>query len=263
MSGQSYHKKKFNRAIMYNLLNKLLFLISKRQPCVLMKRVLRFLVLLLLAGSFRTESPDYYAFPLERFVQLPELKSAVDARRPNYALLDAAIFHLTNQTRSQFGIKLLEYDSGLHQTAQGYATDMIQMGFYGHNHPYSPSLTTLAQRVKVHTWAFLKIGENIGQYQLIDTAPEYCCRKKRDGTFEYFDCESKTVYHSYTYEDFAQYAVDEWMKSPGHRRNLLDSTYTHLGTAVRISKDPYGTCSAPFGRFVQNFGVIKPEVAKQ
>ncbi|WP_428655356.1 CAP domain-containing protein [Runella sp.] len=227
-----------------------------------MKRALRFLFLLLLAGSFKTEQPDYYGVPLERFVQLPELKHFVDARKPDYELLDAAIFHLTNQARSKFGLKLLRYDPGLHQTAQGYATDMIQMGFYGHTHPYSPSLATISDRVKVHTWAFLRKGENIGQYQVIDTTPTYCCRKKRDGTFEYMECESKAVFSPYTYEGFAEYAIGEWMKSPGHRRNVLDSTYTHLGCSARISKDPYEACSAPFGRFVQNFGAIKPEVVK-
>ncbi len=227
-----------------------------------MKRTLCFLFLLLLMGSFKTEQQDYHDFPLENFIQLPELKSFIDARKPNYDLLDAAVFHFTNQTRNKLGLKSLHHDPGLYQTAGNYAGDMIQLGFYGHHHPYSPLLATLGDRVKLHTWAFLKKAENIGQYQVVDTAPEYCCRRKKDGSFEYFDCENKKNFAEYTYEGFAQYAIGEWMKSPGHRRNILDSTYTHLGCAARISKEPYQACIAPFARFVQNFGALKPEVVR-
>lgn len=72
---------------------------------------------------------------------------------------------------------------------------MIQLDFYGHIHPYSPSLATLTKRVELHT-------------------------------------------------------------------NVLDSTYTHLGCAARISKDSYQACTVPFGRFVQNFGALKSEIVK-
>jgi uncharacterized protein YkwD len=37
----------------------------------------------------------------------------------------------------------------------------------------------------------------------------------------------------YTYAEFAAQIVDGWMNSPGHRANLLDPTYTHLGCAAR------------------------------
>ncbi len=227
-----------------------------------MNRVICFFWGILLIASWKAEQPDYYEISADAFMLLPELKHSVDTYKPNYLLLDAAIFHATNKTRQQFGLKLLQYDAGLHQTANNYAKDMIQMNFYGHVHPYSPSLATLAQRVQIHTWAFKKTAENIGQYQVIDTAPEYCCRRKRDGSFEYFDCENKQLFSPYNYGGFAQYAVEQWMNSPSHRRNVLDSTYTHLGCAVRISKDSYQGCKTPFGRFVQNFGALKSEIVK-
>jgi uncharacterized protein YkwD len=214
-------------------------------------------------ASRKADRPDYYELSAEAFASLPELKRPIDAIKPNYGLLDATLFHAANQIRKQFGLKLFQYDPGLHKTAEGYAVDMIQMNFYSHIHPYSPALATLAKRVEMHTWAFRKTAENIGQYQVIDTADEYCCRRKRDGSFEYFDCESKKLFYPYNYTDFAEYAVTQWMNSPAHRHNLLDSAYTHVGSAGRIVKDSYQNCQAPFARFVQNFGALKAEIVRR
>jgi uncharacterized protein YkwD len=229
---------------------------AKLQPLSTVNRIIFFFVGVMLIASWKNEQPNYYEISGDSFALLPDLQKPINAFKPDYSLLDAAIFHATNKARQQFGLKLLQYDAGLHQTTNNYAKDMIQLNFYGHVHPYSPSLATLAQRVQIHTWAFKKTAENIGQYQVIDTAPEYCCRRKRDGSFEYFDCENKKLFSPFNYEDFAQYAVEQWMNSPSHRHHVLDSTYTHLGCAARISKDSYQGCKTPFGRFVQNFGAL-------
>jgi uncharacterized protein YkwD len=38
-------------------------------------------------------------------------------------------------------------------------------------------------------------------------------------------------------ETIAQSTVDGWMNSPGHRQNILTSTYDHEGIGVAISSD--------------------------
>ncbi|MFN8345685.1 MAG: CAP domain-containing protein [Spirosomataceae bacterium] len=227
-----------------------------------MNRIICLLSLLLLIASWKADRPNYYELSAEVFASLPELKRPVDAIKPDYLLLDAALFHAANKVRKQFSLPPFQYDPGLHKTAEAYAADMIQMNFYSHVHPYSPALATLAKRVEMHTWAFRKTAENIGQYQVIDTADEYCCRRKRDGSFEYFDCENRKLFSPYHYEGLAEYAVERWMHSPAHRHNMLDSAYTHLGSAGRIAKDSYQNCQAPFARFVQNFGVLKTEIVR-
>lgn len=255
-----YRRTKVNIAT--NLPWKSLYLRSKPQPPISVTRIICVFLGILLMASWKGEEPDYYEISSDDFLLLLELKRPVDALKPNYLLLDAAIFHATNKARKQFGLKPLQYASGLHQTAESYAKDMIQMDFYGHVHPYSPALATLAKRIKINTWAFMKTAENIGQYQVIDTESEYCCRRKRDGNFEYFNCENKKLFYPFSYAGFAQYAVEEWLNSPSHRHHVLDSTYTHMGCAARISKNSYQTCKAPFGRFVQNFGTLKQKIVK-
>ncbi len=222
-----------------------------------MNRAICFLFLFGLLVSFQTGSVNYYALSSDDFLKLPEANQVINAKHPNYALLDAAIFHNTNIARRTHGLPPLQHAAGLQQAAQQFASDMIQMGFYNHVHLYSPSFAKLTQRVETFTREYSRMAENIGQYQLIDSPPEYCCRRKRDGSFEYFNCDNKHLLNVFNYLDFAQYAVDEWMNSPSHRHNVLDSTYTHLGCAARLSKNPYQECRAPFGRFVQNFGKVK------
>ena len=45
----------------------------------------------------------------------------------------------------------------------------------------------------------------------------------------------RTTYDWNAAEDIARQAVDGWMKSPGHRRNILDGTYTESGVGVALS----------------------------
>jgi uncharacterized protein YkwD len=53
-----------------------------------------------------------------------------------------------------------------------------------------------------------------------------------------------------TYADFARFVVDRWMASPGHRINILSRQLTHLGCAVRPSRDGNGV---PYIHSVQVF----------
>ena len=40
----------------------------------------------------------------------------------------------------------------------------------------------------------------------------------------------------------ARFIVDGWMTSPGHRRNILDPNYTHIGVGVAArEKNCYAT----------------------
>ena len=42
-------------------------------------------------------------------------------------------------------------------------------------------------------------------------------------------------YVAFEVEDMARQIVDGWMRSPGHRQNILRPNYTHLGTGVSQS----------------------------
>lgn len=48
---------------------------------------------------------------------------------------------------------------------------------------------------------------------------------------------AENVAYSYNYDDPVKVAVDGWMKSPGHRKNILDEGSEETGVGVAHSKD--------------------------
>ncbi len=46
-------------------------------------------------------------------------------------------------------------------------------------------------------------------------------------------------------------AVDTWLQSPGHRKNLLDRQYTHSGVGVALSRDGTYTMTQLFVTFAK------------
>jgi uncharacterized protein YkwD len=48
---------------------------------------------------------------------------------------------------------------------------------------------------------------------------------------------AENIYRQRGYRDPVARAVEGWMRSPGHRQNILNPEYTHSGTGVFISGD--------------------------
>jgi uncharacterized protein YkwD len=80
---------------------------------------------------------------------------------------------------------------------------MARESFFGHLDRRGKSVTDRVADANIDGWA--KIGENLF----------YCLG----------------------FEDVAGFAVKGWMRSAGHRRNILDRLYTATGIGVAESKD--------------------------
>ncbi|RZK40892.1 MAG: hypothetical protein EOO61_06225 [Hymenobacter sp.] len=72
------------------------------------------------------------------------------------------------------------------------------------------------------------------------------------------DLASHQIYRPYSYGQYARYAVQQWLHSAHHRANLLSPLFTHVGCAGRLSAQPYYQRTAPYGRVIQNFGMLSP-----
>ena len=57
-------------------------------------------------------------------------------------------------------------------------------------------------------------------------------RVNQAGVNPMFVAENLFQASGYPADQMAKLAVDSWMQSPGHHRNLLDSRATHIGIAV-------------------------------
>jgi uncharacterized protein YkwD len=134
-----------------------------------------------------------------------------DCREPAQA--DAwreEVMRLVNQARAAAGLGPVVHNAILEQQATEYACEMIQYDFFDHVSPVDGS--TLGERATRFGYAFRVVGENLAAGQ---TTP--------------------------------QQAFNDWMASPGHRRNILDPRFTELGIGVRTG-GTYGIY------WVQEFG---------
>ena len=137
--------------------------------------------------------------------------------------LERRIFQLTNEARRKNGLSALEPDNMLTTLAREKSDDMAKRQYFSHTNPEGKTIIDHYDDEKPAKIGLLgKIGENIHMGQRND----------------YSDIKTS-----------ARVIVDSWMISPGHRKNILDPAYTHLGVGVAVKgKECYATQS--FGQKV-------------
>lgn len=123
------------------------------------------------------------------------------------------VLELTNAQRRQHGCGALSLDSSLVEAAGRHASDMVRRKYFDHT---SPDGKSPFDRMKDAGYRGSSMGENIA-----------------------------VGYGS------PQAVVDGWMKSEGHRKNILNCDYNRLGVGYDSGqvKPDWGN-----GSWVQNFG---------
>lgn len=215
-----------------------------------------FLLLALLQAGFRPDDPQpaYYRMEAQKFFALPAANAPINPQNPDYALLDAALFHVTNEARAKASREPLAYSAVLDASASGHSDAMIGRNFYGHENNADAKLRTPPQRIKAAGGQFRTTGENVAQVELVDAGGSYCPRRQPGGEYRYFKCNTPEMFPVFTYLAFAKRISAGFMGSPPHRKNILNADFQQLGCAIRIVKNPYRSRNAPFARITQNFG---------
>jgi uncharacterized protein YkwD len=140
----------------------------------------------------------------------------------DHALLARAIFEETNRVRLAHGVPPLARLPALDAAAEEQAFYMELALDAKHDNPIAGEHTT-ADRIAHAGLAPSAFGENV----LMQSA--------RDGV--------SPADPNYTYSSVAAACVNSWLGSPGHRENLLDPKFTHLGCAARLARVVSGeTC---------------------
>ncbi len=121
----------------------------------------------------------------------------------------------TNYYRVKQGLKPLTEVGALDRSAAAKGSDMLKYQYFDHTRP--GSTTSFDSFIDQQHYDFIKIGENIAM-----------------GDFS----TSKGV-------------VDAWIKSPPHKRNIMDSLYTEIGVSV-VTGNYKGTSGQVF--ITQHFG---------
>ena len=132
--------------------------------------------------------------------------------RTQMAALEIRIAILVEEQRHRLdpNAKSLAIDPELSRIARARASDMAAKNYLAHAAPNGDTSASLLMQQDAQ-WQGL-LGENLA-------AQHYT---KQDGV---------------TVNDFAQRFLDEWLKSPPHRENMIFANYDHAGVGAAVNGD--------------------------
>lgn len=116
------------------------------------------------------------------------------------ARVEEEIFNSTNAERQKQGLPALKRDATANKYARSKSLEMLNLNYFDHKSPQNGYIHEIAKR---DGWNYSRIGENIytmtgGEASNINGAS----------------------------------ITNSWMNSEGHRKNILNRDYTHLGVGV-------------------------------
>jgi uncharacterized protein YkwD len=132
-------------------------------------------------------------------------------------VLELDLLNKTNAARAENGLPALQADETLALAARHQALEMATLNYFSHQSP-TPENATPPDRIARAGSPFVAVGENIAKMPPMTVA------------------------------SLATQTVEGWMNSPGHRANILQTAYTHVGFG--IAQDAQG-----YTYVVQNFAV--------
>jgi uncharacterized protein YkwD len=130
-------------------------------------------------------------------------------------VLELDLLNKTNAARAENGLPALQADETLALAARHHALEMATLNYFSHQSPTAGSATP-PERIANAGSPYVAVGENIAKMPPMQSV------------------------------SLANETVTGWMNSPGHRANILETSFTHVGFGV--AQDAQG-----FTYIVQNF----------
>ncbi len=190
----------------------------------------------------------WYELTANDFFDLEEVKRPINPEHFELALLEAAVFHASNLKRSIYKKPTFSYSASLRTAARYHSNYMLTTQRVNHLNRKEKNRRTPFARVKSFNGNYKSVAENLARLSLYQLGPRGQYFKTPDGALV---DEKREPLKAYSYAQLAQEVVTGWMKSPGHRENLMGD-YSELG--VGISKVSYADSELPEVYFTQNFG---------
>ena len=131
------------------------------------------------------------------------VESSSRTNRTSAALIEQQIFALINAERIKKGLSELEWDESLAAVARLHSEDMARVKFFSHRGSDGSLVDERADRLGLGTWR--SIGENIAYMR--------------------------------GYDDPAELAVQKWLASAAHRKNLLGPNWKESAVGVAVTAD--------------------------
>ena len=154
----------------------------------------------------------------------PTAEPEIDVRQ-----LEDLTHELINVQRVMHGFDPLEHDEAIRLIARGHSEDMASRDYFSHDSPEGLGPTDRGQRAGYDCY------RNFGSYFTFGLVENIHQGLLFEG---YRTINGRTTpYNLYSLEEIAQNAVEGWMNSPGHRQNILDSSYDRAGMGIAIADD--------------------------
>ena len=200
----------------------------------------------------------YETLSADSFFNTPAAQEQIDVEKPNYALLNAAIFFAANEARAKRKLPPLAYHESLEKAAIFHSDEMRVKRFFSHTNKTDKENREPAQRISNQGGEFNLTGENILEMPPYKTGTdgEYDVEKNDDGTYRFLQLNGKPL-KVLTYADFGRAAVKLWMKSPEHKANIMNKDFRFMGCGTSIEEDPFNYRSLPMVLVTQNFGAAE------
>jgi len=154
------------------------------------------------AKSYNTQTwntPFKYSnrIPTENAQQTPQRTVTENTEEVKVGSVIQQVVDLTNQERAKAGLKALQIDTKLTQSAEAKSQDMKNKNYFSHT---SPTYGSPFDQMESLGITYKSAAENIAMGQR--SAAE---------------------------------VVDAWMKSPGHKANMMNPSFTHIGVGLSDS----------------------------
>ena len=141
----------------------------------------------------------------------------------NMAEARAATLCLLNVERTKRGLRKLRSHATLRGVATSYSRQMVRHRFFDHVSPGGSTLTSRIRRTSylrgTRAWS---LGENLAW-----------------GTGHYATPRE---------------TVQSWMESPGHKRNILDRSFTEIGIGIALGAPVAAVASGVAATYTTEFG---------
>ncbi len=211
-----------------------------------------------LAGPTSFDDEMYGTFKWSQFVQWEEVNRAIDYKKPDVNLLNAAIFYYTNQYRIRKGLPALEFHPSLRDAAVFHSHKMANENFYGHMNKKEREYRSCGDRAQHFGYPTPNVGENI--------AFQYFMNYKDGSKFWYKNVNGRLIYYYGTsqqlkkpirplsYLEYANILVNQWIDSPPHEENMRNPYYKYMGCGIAPDTKSFTINKIPQSLATQNFG---------
>lgn len=117
--------------------------------------------------------------------------------------VEARAFELMNAQRQANGLRSLEWDETIVSLARSHSASMASDGYFSHKDPSGGYIDSRAAKLGIFNW--MAIGENIAFMK--------------------------------GYDDPASVAVQKWMQSTSHKKNILSTQWRDSAIGVAVAPD--------------------------